>query len=92
MMLIPVIASTLCVASSPWTVEYLSPPEGAVLEVGGMGFMSDGDMVVSTRRGQVWRIQDPNAPHPEDATFTLICEGLHEGLQPNQLQRQPRRD
>jgi len=80
MMLIPVIASTLCVASSPWTVEYLSPPEGAVLEVGGMGFMSDGDMVVSTRRGQVWRIQDPNAPHPEDATFTLICEGLHEGL------------
>jgi glucose/arabinose dehydrogenase len=72
-----------CIAlgtTSPFTIDYLSPPKGEVLEVGGMGFMSDGDMVVSTRRGQVWRISNPNAANPKDATFTLICEGLHEGM------------
>ncbi|MBC8200688.1 MAG: PQQ-dependent sugar dehydrogenase [Planctomycetes bacterium] len=63
-----------------WSVDYLSPPSGAVLEVGGIGFMSDGDLVASTRRGQVWRVDSPNATNPNDATFTLICEGLHEGL------------
>ena len=70
-----------CIAlGSPFTIDYLSPPEGEVLEVGGMGFMSDGDMVVSTRRGQVWRIHNPSANNPKDAVFTLICEGLHEGM------------
>ncbi len=63
-----------------WTIDYLTPPEGEVLEVGGIGFMSDGDMVVSTRRGQVWRIENPSAQNPQDAIFTLICEGLHEGM------------
>ncbi len=72
-----------CIALSntpPFSVDYLSPPKGEVLEVGGMGFMSDGDLVVSTRRGQVWRISNPNATDPSDAHFTLICEGLHEGM------------
>ena len=63
-----------------WSVDYLVPPDGEVLEVGGIGFMSDGDLVASTRRGQVWRVDSPNATNPNDATFTLICEGLHEGL------------
>ena len=63
-----------------WTIDYLSQPEGEVLEVGGIGFMSDGDLIASTRRGQVWRIDNPSADKPGDATFTLICEGLHEGL------------
>ena len=59
------IISTLCIVQDTWTVDYLSPPDGAVLEVGGMAFMSDGDMVVSTRRGQVWRIENPQAENPE---------------------------
>lgn len=63
-----------------WSVDYLSPPKGEVLEVGGMGFLPDGDLVVSTRRGQVWRISDPLAENPDDASFELICEGLNEGL------------
>ena len=66
--------------SDYWAVDYLSPPEGEILEVGGIGFLSDGDMVLSTRRGQVWRVDQPDAEDPNDATFTLICEGLHEGL------------
>ncbi|MAI66774.1 MAG: hypothetical protein CMJ26_02715 [Phycisphaerae bacterium] len=68
------------ISAQPWTIDYLTPPSGAVLEVGGIGFMSDGDLVASTRRGQVWRVDNPNAENPNDATFTLICEGLHEGL------------
>jgi glucose/arabinose dehydrogenase len=75
-----VLFTSICIAQAPWTIDYLSPPDGAVLEVGGMGFMEDGDMVVSTRRGQVWRIENPEATDPNDAVFTLICEGLHEGL------------
>jgi glucose/arabinose dehydrogenase len=63
-----------------WTIDYLSPPKGEVLEVGGIGFMADGDLVASTRRGQIWRVDNPNADNPNDAIFTLICEGLHEGL------------
>ncbi|MCH2146855.1 MAG: hypothetical protein MK073_03460 [Phycisphaerales bacterium] len=63
-----------------WQVDYLTPPKGAVLEVGGIGFMSNGDLIASTRRGQVWRVNNPHAKDPNDAVFTLICEGLHEGL------------
>jgi glucose/arabinose dehydrogenase len=63
-----------------WTVDYLTPPAGEVLEVGGMGFLSDGRLVVSTRRGQVWLVDQPLAEDPADARFTLFAEGLWEGL------------
>ncbi len=78
--LLSIIALAQTTQPDYWAVDYLDPPTGAVLEVGGIGFMSDGSLVASTRRGQVWRIDTPNASNPEDATFTLICEGLHEGL------------
>ncbi|MFT4592966.1 MAG: glucose/arabinose dehydrogenase [Phycisphaerales bacterium] len=79
-MSIALCITTIVLLQSPYTTDYLTEPDGAVLEVGGMAFMADGDMVVSTRRGQVWRIDNPNSADPTDATFTLICEGLHEGL------------
>ena len=63
-----------------WHVDYLTTPKGSVLEVGGIDFMSNGDLIASTRRGQVWRVSNPHAENPNDAEFTLICEGLHEGL------------
>ena len=66
-MLFEIISSIVLISTSPFTIDYLSPPEGEVLEVGGMGFMSDGDLVVSTRRGQVWRIKNPHAKNPKDA-------------------------
>ena len=66
--------------SDYYTVDYLTPPEGEVLEVGGMDFMSDGRLVVSTRRGQVWMVENPLAENPADAKFSLFCEGLWEGL------------
>lgn len=63
-----------------WTVDHLSPPAGEVLEVGGMDFLPDGRLVVSTRRGQVWIVENPMAEDPADARFQLFAEGLNEGL------------
>ncbi len=63
-----------------YAVDYLTPPEGAVLEVGGMDFLSDGRLVVSTRRGQVWFVENPLDDDPNEARFTLFAEGLWEGL------------
>ena len=64
-----------------YTVEHYSPPREAVrLEVGGMDFLSDGRLVVSTRRGQVWILEDPLVQDVADARWTLFAEGLWEGL------------
>lgn len=63
-----------------YTVDHLAPPEGAVLEVGGMDWLSDGRLAVSTRRGQVWLVENALAADPADARFHLFAEGLQEGL------------
>ncbi|MFT5464887.1 MAG: hypothetical protein ACI8QS_003794, partial [Planctomycetota bacterium] len=63
-----------------YTVDYLVPPAGEVLEVGGLDQLSDGRLVVSTRRGQVWLVTNPTAENPADASFSLFAEGLWEGL------------
>src|SRR5262249_31227130 len=60
--------------------DYLKPPDGAVLEVGGMDFLSDGRLLVSTRRGQVWLVDHPLDADPAAARFSLFAEGLDEGL------------
>lgn len=56
------------------------PPQGAVLEVGGMDFTPDGALYLSTRRGQVWRLDDPLADDVTTSRFSLFAEGLWEGL------------
>ena len=66
--------------SDYYAVEYLTPPDGAVVEVGGMDFFPDGRLVVSTRRGQVWIVKKPLADDPKAAQFQLFAEGLWEGL------------
>ncbi len=58
----------------------LIPPKGTRIEVGGMDFLSDGRLVVSTRRGQVWIITNPMAENPADAQFHLAAEGLRDAL------------
>ncbi len=63
-----------------YTVDYLLPPAGAQVEVGGMDFLPDGRLALSTRRGQVWIVDDPLASDPKDAHFKLFAEGLQEGL------------
>ena len=63
-----------------YTVDYLEAPAGAVIEVGGMDFLPDGRLALSTRRGQVWIVDNPLAKDPKDAKFHLFAEGLQEGL------------
>ncbi len=66
--------------SAYYSVDYLRPPEGALVEVGGMDFLPDGRLALSTRRGQVWIVDNPLDPDPTKATFHLFAEGLQEGL------------
>lgn len=66
--------------SAFWSVDYLVPPAGARVEVGGLDFLPDGRLVVSTRRGQVWLVSNPLAADPREARFELFAEGLQEGL------------
>jgi len=66
--------------SDYWTLEHFTSPDGEILEVGGMDFLPDGRLVVSTRRGQVWTIENVLSDDPADAVFHLAAEGLHEGL------------
>lgn len=56
------------------------PPEGEVLEAGGFQLMPDGRMAVSTRRGEIWMIENPFAEDPAEAKFSRFAHGLHEVL------------
>ncbi len=67
-------------ADSPYTVEYYTPPAGEVVEVGGIAFVNDTDVLVSTRRGRVWWVANALAEDPADAEWTMFVEGLYEGL------------
>lgn len=76
------LATWLCMAgaSGVYTVDHLVPPPGSVLEIGGMDWLPDGRLAVSTRRGQVWIVDHALDPDPAQARFELFCEGLQEGL------------
>ncbi|WP_116105668.1 plastocyanin/azurin family copper-binding protein [Lewinella sp. IMCC34191] len=52
-------------------------PEDIKLEVGGMDFMDDGALAVTTRRGEVWIIDNPADENPD---YRLFARGLHEPL------------
>src|SRR5262245_17553470 len=63
-----------------YAIEWFEPPAGAVVEVGGLAFLPDGRLVVSTRRGQVWIVANVEDADVRRSTWTLFAEGLHEGL------------
>lgn len=52
-------------------------PEGVILEVGGMVTLPNGDLGVSTRRGDVYIIENPTSARPH---FRKFATGLHEIL------------
>lgn len=52
-------------------------PEGIVLEVGGLTVMPNGDLAASTRRGDVWMIENPASAQPY---YRKFASGLHEVL------------
>nr|WP_162053422.1 hypothetical protein [Pontibacter pamirensis] len=55
----------------------VSSPEGALLEVGGLTVLPSGDLGVSTRRGDVYIVENPTSPRPY---FRKFATGLHEIL------------
>jgi glucose/arabinose dehydrogenase len=62
-----------------WTIHDVPEPMGVALEVGGILALGGGDVLVCTRRGKIWRIQDAYDDAVEP-TFTLWVDGLQEPL------------
>jgi len=52
-------------------------PEGTILEVGGLTMLPNGDLGISTRRGDVFIVQNPTSRQPY---FRKFASGLHEIL------------
>jgi len=55
-------------------------PENILLEVGGIATLPDGRLAVSTRRGDVWIIENPTMEGRSAPEFRLFASGLHEPL------------
>lgn len=52
-------------------------PEGTLLEVGGLTVLPNGDLGVSTRRGDIYIVENPTSRRPY---FRKFASGLHEVL------------
>ncbi|NND06961.1 MAG: auracyanin family protein [Saprospiraceae bacterium] len=63
--------------SAYYSISAMPIPEDVQLEVGGLTFNAEKDLVVCTRRGEVWHIKNPSSSAP---VFTRIAHGLHEPL------------
>src|SRR5688572_29111915 len=58
-------------------ISRISIPEGIVMEVGGLVTLPDGQLAVSTRRGDVFIVENPTTANPY---FRKFASGLHEIL------------
>ncbi|WP_340105660.1 plastocyanin/azurin family copper-binding protein [Rhodohalobacter sp. 8-1] len=84
---IPVLASAIIKTVSAQTIQEeeaqfysistLPIPDDIKLEASGLAFNENGDLAVTTRRGEVWMIEDPSGSNP---TFQRFAQGLHEPL------------
>lgn len=57
----------------------LPVPEGVSLEAGGLDLLPNGELAVSTRRGEIYLVDHPFG-EPESVKFKLFASGLHEVL------------
>ncbi|MCG8328740.1 MAG: plastocyanin/azurin family copper-binding protein [Chitinophagales bacterium] len=55
-------------------------PQNIVLEVGGMLTLPNGNIAVSTRRGEVWIVDNPYMAGAGNPHYRLFASGLHEIL------------
>ncbi|MBF9255120.1 hypothetical protein I2I11_17610 [Pontibacter sp. 172403-2] len=60
-----------------FSIRGVSSPEGALLEVGGLVTLPNGDLGISTRRGDVFIVENPTSQRPY---FRKFASGLHEIL------------
>ncbi len=63
--------------SKYWRIEKIAIPESVILEVGGLAFDDKGRLGVSTRRGEIWLIENLRSNRPN---FKRFAAGLHEPL------------
>ncbi|EON79063.1 putative large, multifunctional secreted protein [Lunatimonas lonarensis] len=63
-----------------YTIVDIPIPDGIELEVGGLAFTPDGSLGVSTRRGEVWVIENPYMDGTRIPRFNRFAYGLHEPL------------
>lgn len=55
----------------------VSSPEGTLLEVGGLAVLPNGNLGISTRRGDIFIVENPTSANPY---FRKFASGLHEVL------------
>src|SRR5690554_3175974 len=63
--------------SDYYPLSSMNIPGDIVLEASGLTFNEEGQLAVTTRRGEVWLITDP---HSENPGFERFGQGLHEPL------------
>ncbi len=89
---LPVVMLALCLAAANkqgWSqsesakeedyfkIMRVPAPEGVILEVGGLCTLPNGDLGVTTRRGDVFIVENPGSQHP---FFRRFATGMHEVL------------
>lgn len=60
-----------------YTISTVSVPDDIILEASGLSFNDQGQLAVTTRRGEVWLIDEPGS---NSASFSRFAQGLHEPL------------
>lgn len=60
-----------------YKINKVKTPEGTILEVGGLVTLPNGDLGISTRRGEVFIVENPTSSRPY---FRKFASGLHEIL------------
>jgi cytochrome c551/c552 len=63
-----------------YNIVTMSVPDDILLEVGGLTTLPDGRVAMSTRRGDVWMVENPYGAGGRTPKYTLFASGLHEAL------------
>ena len=66
--------------SDYYRIATLPIPQNIAMEVGGLAVLPDGRLAASTRRGEVWLINNPYMKGSGQPTFKRFAHGLHEPL------------
>ena len=63
-----------------YKIQTMAVPDDILLEVGGLTTLPDGRVAMSTRRGDVWMVENPYGAGGKTPKYTLFASGLHEAL------------
>ncbi|MFM6936960.1 MAG: auracyanin family protein, partial [Aquirufa sp.] len=63
-----------------YEIKTLPIPKEIYLEVGGLATMPDGRLAVSTRRGEIWIIENPYQTTNHQVHYKRFASGMHEVL------------